>query len=147
MDVIWISSDKNVATVDDYGEITAVGVGSANIKIAIKEASEINAVCTITVEKGEDIADTKTKPESIAIDVSKWEMEAGETETLWADVFPMDATYETLLWDSSDESIAIVDDNGDVTAIEEGVTIITVTIKEYPDIVGECEVTVCSTDK
>ena len=52
--VIFSSSDESVATIDDYGRITAVGAGTANIYATALDslrpgATEIKAVCTVTV--------------------------------------------------------------------------------------------------
>ena len=44
----------------------------------------------------------------------------GETATLTARVLPPDATDKSLLWGSSDEKIAVVDETGTVTAVSEG---------------------------
>ena len=53
----------------------------------------------------------------------------GGNETLTATVTPNEATNKTVIWTSSDETIATVDDNGNVTAIAVGTaTIIATTV-------------------
>jgi len=54
----------------------------------------------------------------------------GETATLTATITPDDATNTALRWSSSDESVATVDQNGVVTALNAGETVITVTTKD-----------------
>ncbi len=49
----WYSIDKTVATVDDNGVVTAVGVGTTNIAYKLGDES---ASCTITVKEPEAIA-------------------------------------------------------------------------------------------
>ncbi|MBQ2360503.1 MAG: Ig-like domain-containing protein, partial [Prevotella sp.] len=44
----------------------------------------------------------------------------GDTYQLIATITPENATYKTLTWASSDESIATVDENGVITAVDEG---------------------------
>ncbi len=46
--VEWISSNENVATVDDNGVVTAVAVGTATITVKTKD-SGLTASCTVTV--------------------------------------------------------------------------------------------------
>ena len=53
----------------------------------------------------------------------------GESETLTATVYPDNATDKTVIWKSSDESIATVSD-GKVTALKEGTVTITATAGE-----------------
>ena len=48
------------------------------------------------------------------------ELEVGETAILTATVEPDNATDPTVIWTSSDETVAAVDENGVVTAIAEG---------------------------
>ncbi len=51
--------------------------------------------------------------------------EIGATETLAATVAPENATNKTLVWSSSDTSVATVDANGKVTAVKKGTAVIT----------------------
>ena len=55
---------------------------------------------------------------------------AGEQTTLTATVLPADASFPTVTWTSSDETVATVDSNGVVTAVMEGTAIITATADE-----------------
>ena len=104
--VVWTSSDENVATVSD-GKVTAIGAGSATIKAACGGKS---AECAVTV----------TVPvNSIALDMSDLLLTAGESTTLTATVKPENATDKNVVWTSSDESVATVAD-GKVTAIGAG---------------------------
>ncbi len=44
----WVSTDEGVATVDAYGNVTAVGAGRA--KIVVRTYNKKKAVCTVTVK-------------------------------------------------------------------------------------------------
>ena len=55
---------------------------------------------------------------------------AGETAELVAQVRPSNATDPSVKWESSDPSVATVDENGVVTGISAGITTITVTSNE-----------------
>ncbi|NLX78993.1 MAG: hypothetical protein GXY95_03820 [Clostridiales bacterium] len=54
-------------------------------------------------------------------------LQVGESEQLIATVYPDVATNKDVIWSSSDESIAVVDQNGLVTAAGSGIASITVT--------------------
>ena len=77
----------------------------------------------------------------ISISPDAVDMKIGETTVLSASVEPSDATDQSVTWMSSDESVATVDDSGNVEAINEGQAIITATSSD-PDIYAECTVTV-----
>ena len=47
--LVWESDNEDVATVDENGNVTAVGGGEANITVSIKDAN-IQSVCKITVD-------------------------------------------------------------------------------------------------
>jgi len=57
-------------------------------------------------------------------------MGEGDTATLQAFVSPANATFPEYVWSSSDETVATVDQNGNVTAISSGVANITATTVE-----------------
>ncbi len=67
--------------------------------------------------------------ESVSLNKESITLKVGETETLTATVLPEDATNKNVTWESSDESIATVED-GVVTAKAAGTAIITVTTED-----------------
>ena len=60
--------------------------------------------------------------EAVEADYSSVYMVVGETHTLSVRVLPDDATDKTVTWSSNDESVAVVDNNGNVTAKGAGYT-------------------------
>lgn len=66
----------------------------------------------------------------VSLDVTDVSIEANDTIRLLAEILPINATNKTLEWSSSDESVATVDENGLVTAIAAGNTVITVKSKD-----------------
>ena len=112
----WTSSDENVATVDETGTVTAVAAGEADVTASVKDAdiaasTHIKVVVTPT---------GVVAPESIDL-VTNGE----KTKNLDAKLIPADATDVKLAYESSDESIATVDETGKVTAVANGECTIT----------------------
>lgn len=65
--------------------------------------------------------------ESIILSYDSWNAREGESIMIEATVMPEYATDKTVTWSSSDESIAVVDEYGTVTAVGVGNAIITAT--------------------
>ena len=66
--------------------------------------------------------------ESISLDITEHIFHSiGEAINLKATIYPEDASNKEIKWESEDEKVATVDENGKVTAIGNGTTTITVT--------------------
>lgn len=113
--VTWSTSDATIATVDNNGKVTAVKEGAVTITA---KAGGQKATCKVT------IVTTIVPVSSITLDKTSIEIKEGENAVLTATVGPENATYKTVTWKSSDESIATVDTNGKVSAIKTGVAIV-----------------------
>ena len=112
--VTWSSSDTAIATVED-GKITAVKEGIATVSAY---AGNKTTVCMVTVKK------KVIAVESIRLNMTSLSLTIGETETLSVVIEPANAT-DSLVWYSSDSSVATIQ-NGLVTAVAQGTTIIEV---------------------
>ena len=129
----WESSDEDVATVDN-GMVTAVGVGSARITATITVGTEsVPGYCEVTVEepelsdkdKLEKLAPYLSLDNKLIIDLT---MKKDETKKLSiATSGDPDDNYQ-VNWESGNENVATVDDNGTVTAVGTGTTTITATV-------------------
>lgn len=118
--VLWTTSDASVVRVSDSGALTALANGTANIT-ATSASSGLTAVCKVTVPQ-------EVFPvESLSIDKKELVMKPGEKATIVATITPANATDQTLNWMSSDEAVATVDENGEVTAVDYGSATILVT--------------------
>ena len=51
---VWTSSDKNVVLVDEFGMLTAVGVGKAKVTCYAMDGSGISKSCSVEVRRGAD---------------------------------------------------------------------------------------------
>lgn len=124
--VTWSSSNRNVATVNENGKVTAVAQGNVTITVTTQDGSK-TASCQVTVQN----ADVSTVPVTgVTLDADLKEIEVGKTATLIATVSPDNATNKKVTWKSSDPEVATVDENGNIKAIAEGEAIITVTTQD-----------------
>ncbi len=102
----------------------------------------------LVTSKGSDIKETesiKTEPPkvtSITLDKTNIELTKGGTDLVTATVLPEEAIDKTITWTSSNEDVATVDSEGNVTAIGEGIAIITVTSNEVGTVTVSCNITV-----
>jgi len=132
-DVTWSSSDPKVASVNDNGGISAVGVGDADITVTTVDGNK-TAVCKITVVEGFRVEGVKIAPKDTVIIV-------GETAYLKPIITPERATNKFVRWSSSDVKIATVASDGKIVGVGPGEATITV-ITEDGEIEATCEVTV-----
>ena len=78
----------------------------------------------------------------IQLDRSELTLCLGQEADVQAAVSPEEAEDKTVLWSSSDESVAVVDENGHITAAGKGSAVITAVSADQPDVKAECSVTV-----
>ena len=76
---------------------------------------------------------------SVTLSASTATLFVDETTTLTAEITPENATNKTVIWSSDTETVATVDENGEVTAVAKGTATITATAGGKSD---TCEVTV-----
>lgn len=138
--VIWSSSNNDIASVDNKGEVTAVGPGTATITATANDGSGKAASCRITVNE------PYTPPAivhvtGISLDRKTATIKKGSILQLSATVTPSNADDKTVRWESSNTDVASVDDNGEVTAIAPGTATITVTTTDQRK-TATCSVTV-----
>jgi len=107
----------------------------------------ISAATAVFNSCGKDEFEIPNEPEppqeiavtGISLNETTLTLVIGESETLAATVTPDNASDKTVTWESSDSTVATVDDNGKVTAVAEGT--VTITAKAS-DKIAECVVTV-----
>lgn len=129
--VTWTSSNPQVAVVDN-GVVTGINTGTVQIIATANDGSGVSDTCVVTVV---------VPVSSITLSESFVDMKKGETITLAATINPNNATDKSLIWTSSDESIAKVD-NGKVTALEIGNATITATANDGSGVSASCMVIV-----
>lgn len=139
--LVWTSEDVNVAAIDEEHQITPMSNGTTKIKVSTEDGS-VFAECEVTVNIVVDEVVVPVSVESVRIDTAEYKFTAlKDTTKLTADVLPFGADEQGITWSSSDESVATVDENGNVTAVKKGTATITATSMDG-GFTASCAVTV-----
>ena len=132
-DIEWFSSDESVCTVDQNGKIKGISLGYATITAMALDGSDVEATCEIRVV---------TEVTGMTMNYTSITLIQGNTFQLEAAIRPADATYKTPSWKSDNSEIAMVDDDGVVTAISPGTAWITAEARDSSGKYCKCYVTV-----
>ena len=117
--VTWSSSNTGIATVDENGLVTTLAVGTVTItgkSVANEDMTDFDIITVNPIQVSKITISGYTKEYMLP----------NETVKLNATVEPNNAADKSLIWTSSDETIATVDQDGNVTALEQGEVIIRV---------------------
>lgn len=128
--VQWTSSNNSVATVDSNGVVTSKNSGST--------------IITATTHNGlktEFFIEVETSVTNITLNSNEINLNPGGTFKLDATVNPSNASNKNIKWISANESIATVDQSGNVTADVAGTTYISA-VSADGKVVATCTVNV-----
>ena len=131
--VTWSTSDESIATVSSSGQVRGVSAGAAVITATAKDGSGVVATCTVSVV---------TPVKKITSEVKSISMAPSTTWHLTATVEPEEATLKDILWSSSNEKVATVDENGVVTGVAKGSATITGTAIDGSNVKAKIQVKV-----
>lgn len=132
--VIYKSADDKIATVDENGLVTGIAIGETTI-ICQSVEGNIIATCQVTVLKA------YVNVINFNITPTQQEVETGSTFQITPIFTPADATNQKVTYQSSDPSVATVDEKGVVTAVKKG-TVTIICQSDEGKIVVYCNVTV-----
>ena len=131
--LLWSSSNKDVASVNASGKVTAAGKGTAVIKAEATDGSGKYVSCVVTVNNIQIL--------NVSLDKSSFDLSEGDTAAIKATIYPTNATNQTLKWTSSNSSVATVDSKGNITAgATKGYAIITAAATDGSGKSAECVV-------
>lgn len=111
--VKWESADPTIATVD-AGTVTAVKVGQTTVRVVA--VNGVSASCKVTV--------LPVEVASVTLDKTTLPLLVGASAQLTAVVQPADAEDPTVKWETSDATVATVE-NGLVKAVRVGEAVVT----------------------
>ena len=131
-EITWTSSNPEIATVSDQGEVVALQEGTCTVTVS---AGGKSAECVVTVSR--NVIPVK----EVILSETSLTLKEGESYTLTATVTPADATERTVTWKSGNPDVATVSDEGKIEAVHTGICIITASAGGK---VSECMITVTS---
>lgn len=131
--VKWYSSDTSIVTVDANGSsttVTPVRTGTATITASMSfDGITYESSCTVTVTQA-----------NVELSKTSLEMVAGEAVSLYV------LGNQNVTWSSTNPSVATVDRNGVVTALQSGYATVKAQLKDDPSMRALCYVTVTESD-
>lgn len=109
----WTSENPQIATVDETGKVKGVSVGTTRITVTAL-ANKATATCEI------EVVDRIIAVTSVTLNSKEETISIGSTTQLTATVSPATATDQNVVWTSSNNSVAIVNEDGLVKGLSVG---------------------------
>lgn len=131
--VTWVSSDPSTMEVFDSGLVKVLKAGSVTFTATTADGTGITDTVILTAKIGVDDVELEKKSAKIKI---------GEEYQAVAFVSPADAHNKKLIWHSSNEDVAKVDENGVITGISAGRASISCSSEDNPTKSATIKVTV-----
>ena len=111
--------------------IAAATTAKENAKTSTDVTNAVNALnAAVTTFTNAKKTGTYVAVTDISLNKTVLKLSVGDTETLVAKITPENATNKSVTWETSDDKVVTVDQNGKVTAVGKGVAKITVTITD-----------------
>lgn len=131
--VYWSTSDPDIASIDDDGQVQGNAVGTANITATSMADESVFFEAQITIKR--------QSPKSISIDLESPTIDIGNTTKVTAKVSPSEAV-QSVTWSSTDVSIFTVDNDGTITGQGVGTASVTATSTEIESISASTQLSV-----
>ena len=127
--------DKSIVSVDSSGKVTPLKNGKTNVKAVVQyfDETEVNLTEEIVVD---------FKAESISLDKTNITLNNNKPVKLNEKVLPEYTNNKKVTWSSSNEKIARVDDNGNVTVVGNGTCKITATTTDGTNLSASMDIIV-----
>ena len=126
---MWSSSNNDICSVDQKGNIIGYNPGTAVITATAADGSGVSDSCIVRVVN---------PVTSISVEPSTVHLLVGDSTIVTANIYPEDASVKDVDWTSSNEAIAVVDEAGEIFALSTGKCKVTATSKDGNDIKGVC---------
>lgn len=127
--IIWSSSDTSVCIVNENGRVYGYSIGDAVITATAADGSGVVATCIVHVV--DPVTSIRVEPDTVRLLV-------GDSYIVQAVIEPEGATFKEVEWTSSNDSIATVDESGEIFALSVGKCKITATAKDGSGVKGSC---------
>ena len=118
----WSSSNANVASIDNKGQVLAKTKGTTIITVKTIDGNYKDSI-NVTVKSSNS---SSVAVSGVKINQSNFELKIGESKKLSVTITPSKASNKKVKWSSSNVEVASIDGNGKVVAKSQGAAIITV---------------------
>ena len=133
--ITWSSSDAGIVSVSQSGVLTGVSPGNATITVTTQDGAK-TASSVIT--------SSNVLLTSVVLNKTNATVGVGDTTSIKATVAPAIASNKTVLWSSSNPSVATVTSSGIVTAVAIGTATVTATAQDASGLSSGSAITVVS---
>ena len=143
-DVVWESLDTSIVTVDQKGNVTAVTDGTTFVKCSLKSNSKVFASCEVTVQVPEPSKPATIKATSITVEPKVLNLNTNDyfVDYLEYKILPENSDETDVVWESDNTKVAMVSEDGQVTANGVGTTTVRCYIEANPSLSATCTVNV-----
>ena len=143
-DVVWESLDNSIVTVDQKGNVTAVTDGTTFVKCSLKSNPKVFASCEVTVQVPEPSKPATIKATSITVEPKVLNLNTNDyfVDYLEYKILPENSDETDVVWESDNPKVAMVSEDGQVTANGVGTTTVRCYIEANPSLSATCIVNV-----
>ena len=143
-DVVWESLDTSIVTVDQKGNVTAVTDGTTFVKCSLKSNPKVFASCEVTVQIPEPSKPATIKATSITVEPKVLNLNTNDyfVDYLEYKILPENSDETDVVWESDNPKVAMVSEDGQVTANGVGTTTVRCYIEANPSLSATCTVNV-----
>jgi uncharacterized protein YjdB len=131
----WSTSDAGIVSVSQSGVLTGLSPGTATVMVTTQDGAK-TAGSVVTV--------SNVLITSVTLSKSAATVGVGDTTSIKATIAPLNASNKTVVWSSSNPSIATVNATGIVTAVAVGNATINATAQDAGGVSSGSAVTVVS---
>ena len=131
--VVWSSRNEKVATVSENGVVTGVARGQAVIRADAADGSKRFGSYTVNVQQ---------MATEIQLPETEMTVAVGYHKSIRATVLPANTNDKSVIWTSSDESIAKINGSGYITPVKAGECIIICSSKQNPLVNATCRLVI-----
>ncbi len=126
--VTWASDNTSIVSIDSSGKLKRYGkAGKATITATARDGSGVVGTCKVNISVG--VSRVYFKQSTYFSTIQSEMLSVGSTAELTPIIEPTNATNTNVLWSSSDDKVATVE-NGKVTAVSPGIATITATTED-----------------
>ena len=143
-DVVWKSLDTSIVTVDQKGNVTAVTDGTTFVKCSLKSNPKVFASCEVTVQVPEPSKPATIKATSITVEPKVLNLNTNDyfVDYLEYKILPENSDETDVVWESDNPKVAMVSEDGQVTANGVGTTTVRCYIEANLSLSATCTVNV-----